>query len=87
MAFLGRKHTEESKLKISKSQKGKILSEETKRKISENHADFSGKNHPLYGKHHSEETRKKISKSNKGKTTKKIESFQQMVMDPLNIHI
>lgn len=78
LAFLGRKHTEESKLKISKSQKGKILSEETKRKISENHADFSGKNHPLYGKHHSEETRKKISKSNKGKTISKEATLKRL---------
>ena len=38
-----------------------------KEKISKNHADLSGKNHPFYGKHLSEETKKKIGKSRKGK--------------------
>ena len=38
-----------------------IMSEETKIKIRENHADFSGENHPRFGKHHSEESREKIS--------------------------
>jgi len=42
---------------------GKHHSEETKQKISENHADFSGVNHPFYGKHHSEEAKKKMSKN------------------------
>ena len=36
--------------RAGKAQKGKILSEETQRKISENHADFKGENHPMYGK-------------------------------------
>ena len=35
-------------------------SEETRRKISKNHADFSGENHPMYGKHHSEKTKQKM---------------------------
>lgn len=38
---------------------GKYRSEETKRKMSENHADVSDKNHPMYGKHHTEESKKK----------------------------
>ena len=49
----GKKHSEESKKKISESlkgkpspNKGKNLSEEHKVKLRENHADFSGKNHP-----------------------------------------
>ncbi len=49
----GRKHTEETKAKISKSQKGeknhmygKHLSDETKKKLSK---IFSGKNNPMYG--------------------------------------
>lgn len=41
----------------------KSFSEDTKRKMSENHADFSGENHPQWGKPKSEETRKKISES------------------------
>ena len=54
---------------------GKHHSEETRRKISENHADISGENNPKYwlgktgenhhwyGKHHSEESRKKMSEN------------------------
>lgn len=39
--------------------------EKTKQKISENHADFSGKNHPMFGKHISEEHKRKLIKSRK----------------------
>lgn len=46
--------------------KGKKLSDEHRLHLSENHADFSGKNHPMYGKHHSKESREKISNSKKG---------------------
>jgi len=46
---------------------GVYPSQETKLKISKNHADFSGENHPLFGKHHSEESRKKNSEAHKGK--------------------
>jgi len=74
MAHLGKKHTEETKLKLSKLMKGRIpwntgksLSEEHRKNISLNHADISGKNHPLYGKHHSDESKMKMSKAHKGK--------------------
>jgi group I intron endonuclease len=40
-------------------------SEETKQKMKENHADFSGENHPLYGKHHSNETKLTLSQKAK----------------------
>ena len=49
------------------SRYGKLFSEESKKKISEHHADVSGSNNPMYGKSHTEETREKISKKNKGK--------------------
>jgi group I intron endonuclease len=39
---------------------------ETRQKMSENHADFSGENNPMYNKNHSKESRKKMSKANKG---------------------
>ena len=42
----------------------KHLSEETKKKMSENHRDVSGANNPMYGKTHSAETRKKLSDNN-----------------------
>ena len=41
--------------------------DETRKKISDNHADFSGEKHPMFGKHHSEETKKKMSESQIGK--------------------
>ena len=47
----GYKFSEESKRKMSKSQKGKK----------------AGKNHPLYGKHHSDESKRKNSEAHKGK--------------------
>lgn len=40
-------------------------SEETKLKMKENHADFSGENHPLYGRHHSEDTKLVLSQKAK----------------------
>lgn len=45
---------------------GRILSEDAKRKMSENRPDVSGENNPMYGKKHTEETRKKISEAQMG---------------------
>ena len=55
------KFTKEHKQKISESQKGKIISEETKKKLKENHADYSNGKHPMFGKHHTEESKKNMS--------------------------
>ena len=44
--------------------KGKKLSEETRKRISEMN---KGENHPFYGKHHTDEAKKKISEAHKGK--------------------
>ena len=41
-------------------------------------ADFSGKNHPMYGRKHSQETRKKISESKKGKK-QSLETIEKRV--------
>lgn len=57
--------SEETKSKISQSLKGHIVSEDTKKRIAENHADFSGKNNPNFGKIRSEQSRQKSRKSNK----------------------
>ena len=46
---------------------GQTRSVETRRKVSENHADVSGSNNPMFEKFHSIETKKKISKNRKGK--------------------
>lgn len=40
-------------------------SEETKQKMKDNHADFSGENHPMYDKHHSDETKLILSQKAK----------------------
>lgn len=42
----GRKHSEESKLKMSKQLKGRVLTEEHKKNISKSHADVSGDKNP-----------------------------------------
>lgn len=61
-----------------------LLSEETKKKMSQNHRDvsgeknyfygkhFCGEQHPMYGKHHSEETKQKISQSKLNKNGKPV---------------
>ena len=48
--------------------KGKKLSKETRRKISEAN---KGKNNPMYGKHHTEETKRNIGRKNKGRKKSK----------------
>jgi 5-methylcytosine-specific restriction endonuclease McrA/predicted DNA-binding protein YlxM (UPF0122 family) len=62
--FYGKKHTENTKIKISEANLGRHHSEEAKRKISE---VLKGEKHPMYGKHHSKETKKKISETKSGK--------------------
>lgn len=44
-----------------------MLSEETKRKISEHHHNVKGENNPMFGKHHTEETKIKIREKRLGK--------------------
>lgn len=55
--WLGKKHTEETKQKLSKAHTGKKYSKERIQQMSEM---FGGKNNPMYGKHHTEETKRKI---------------------------
>lgn len=44
---------------------GYVYTDEAKQKMKENHADFSGENHPLYGKHHSDDTKLILSQKAK----------------------
>ena len=46
----GKKRSEKTKLRMSIANKGKTLSDETKRLISLHHADVSGDNNPMFGK-------------------------------------
>ena len=50
--------------------KGSNPSEETRARISANHADVSGKNNPFYGKKHTKETCARMSAAKKGKSHK-----------------
>ena len=70
--MFGKKHSEETKNKIRHYHSNKTLSEETKRRISENGKGKKrpegmnvGNKNPMFGKNHSEETRKKISEAGK----------------------
>jgi hypothetical protein len=49
-----------SRQKISKAIKGKLVSEDTKKRISENHACVSGENNPMYKKRHKIESIEKM---------------------------
>ena len=70
--------SDETKLKISKSRKGKLLGEENPRygkpipedikdKIRQANKKKTGENNHMYGKHHTEETKEKMSNALKGK--------------------
>lgn len=78
--FKGMHHTNETKRKISESNKGRTFSAESRRKMSEaakakvlseaHRRKISeatrGKNNPMYGKRHTDIQRKKMSESLKG---------------------
>lgn len=52
---------------------GYKATDETRIKISKNHADCKGEKHPMYGKKHSKETCLKMSESKKGKKNIKLQ--------------
>ena len=59
---VGFKHSEFTKIKISKAHKGKKISSEIRSKISKK---LRGVNNPMYGKHHSDITKKIMSEKAK----------------------
>ncbi len=65
--MLGRNHSDETKQKMSKSQKGRIISEDSKQKMKDNHFLNNGGTHPMLGKKASLEWKNKNSESHKGK--------------------
>lgn len=66
--LFGHRFSKKHREKISQANKGRKMSDEQRKKISENNIKrFQNKeNHPMFGKHHSEEAKKKISEKNKG---------------------
>lgn len=64
----GRKHTDLVKQKISAVHKGKIISEEVRKKMRISHEGLHiGPENPFFGKEHSKESREKMSKASKGR--------------------
>lgn len=60
-------YSEEICAKISQSLMGHEVSLETRRKVSENHADVSGEKHPMYGRKHSSEAIEKMRQAGLGR--------------------
>ena len=60
--------------KGGKGTNGCKYTEESKKKMSENHWDNKGENHPQYDVYHTEEIRKKISDAHKGKNNPRAKS-------------
>ena len=75
--FAGKTEEEmnEIKRKISETEKGKILSDEHKRKISESRL---GEKHPFYGKTFSDEHKRKLSESKLGEKNKRAKKVIQL---------
>lgn len=56
----GRVFSDEHRCKIGEANSLREITDETRKRMSDNHADVSGENNPNYGKHLSEETKQKI---------------------------
>ena len=78
----GKHHSDEAKKKLREANKGKKLSEETRKKMSEAKKNMSEETRrkiaeahkgrqPMLGKHHSEEAKNKIAEAHKGNTNTK----------------
>ena len=65
--LIGRKLSPETIERLRQINLGRVSSEETRKKISENHHDVNGKNNPMYGKKHSPETIEKLKQKAKNR--------------------
>ena len=65
--LIGRKLSPETIERLRQINLGRVFSEETRKKISENHHDVNGKNNPMYGKKHSPETIEKLKQKAKNR--------------------
>lgn len=72
--WCGRKHSDETREKLSQLKKGAVFSDEHKRKLSE----------AKIGKPLSEETKKKLSEAHKGNTYNMITATPEMISDIKN---
>lgn len=75
------KEVSKGKWEIYNKSSGNVVSEESKKKMKENHADFKGEKHPIYGKHLSEETKEKIRKSWTEKTRAEMEEIRKKMRE------
>ena len=76
-------HTEESRAKIIESNHTRVLSEETKERMSLSHKGMYDKeNNPFWGKKHTDETKKKLAEAATGRTHGPIsEEHRQKLRD------
>ena len=80
LGMTGKHHSEETKRKISLSEKGKIVSEESRNKMSETKSRLfsEGKIIPsLLGKHHSKESKEKLRLAHLGKHNSPSTEFKK----------
>lgn len=74
-ALKGRKFTQGHRQKIGEANHNRIISEETRKRMSVHHQNMAGANNPMFGKRHSEETKKKISEANKNPSDETRKKF------------
>ena len=81
-ALTGNRMSEEARKNMCLAQKGRIHSDESKRKLSNNAK--TNPNYGMKGKHHTIETRKKLSQSNKGRRYSRLSTSRNSPHSELN---
>ena len=80
------KRSDETCRKLSEALTGRVLTEEHRKKISDNHADFSGEKNPNFGKHFSEETKKKIRENRPSKPVLQFSKDGELIAEYPSSH-